>query len=60
MVRLITIGAFKFNVNHYPVQDYYLRVVRKDEQGRITNRTIGTIFTGQSDPFAAQCRMAAR
>ncbi len=50
-------GAFKFNKNHYPIQDYYLRVVRKDEQGRITNRTIGKIFERQADPFAAECKM---
>ena len=50
-------GAFRFNRNHYPVQDYYLRVVRKDDQGRITNRTIGRIFEKQSDPFVGECRM---
>jgi branched-chain amino acid transport system substrate-binding protein len=50
-------GAFKFNRNHYPIQDYYLRVVRQDDRGRITNRTIGTIFTQQSDPFVGDCKM---
>ena len=50
-------GSFKFNRNHYPIQDYYLRVVRQDDKGRITNRTIGTIFTQQSDPFVGECKM---
>ena len=50
-------GAFKFNRNQYPIQDFYLRIVRKDEQGRITNRTIGKIFENHADPFAADCRM---
>ena len=39
-------GAFKFNRNHFPIQDYYLRVVEKDAQGRITNKTVGTVFEG--------------
>ena len=28
-------GAFKFNTNHFPIQDYYLRVVGKDAKGRV-------------------------
>ena len=27
-------GAFKLNRNQYPIQNYYLRVVGKDSQGR--------------------------
>jgi branched-chain amino acid transport system substrate-binding protein len=50
-------GAFKFNRNHYPIQDIYLRIVRRDEQGRITNRTIGKIFENYQDAYAAECRM---
>jgi branched-chain amino acid transport system substrate-binding protein len=50
-------GAFKFNNNNYPIQDYYLRVVRKDEKGRITNRTMGKILTAHQDSFASQCKM---
>lgn len=52
-------GNFRFGVNHYPVQDYYLRVVRKDDQGRITNRTLNKIFENKVDPYAAQCKMPA-
>ena len=50
-------GAFKFGHNHYPVQNYYLRVIGKDAQGRITNRTVGTVFTNHADAYAAQCKM---
>ena len=52
-------GDFKFNANHYPIQDYYLREVIKDDKGRITNRTVSKIMTGQADPFVAQCKMPA-
>ena len=52
-------GAFRFNTNHHPVQDYYLRVVTKDSQGRITNRTIETVFKGHADAYAGACKMPA-
>jgi branched-chain amino acid transport system substrate-binding protein len=50
-------GDFKFNSNHYPVQNYYLRVIGKDSSGRITNRLMGTIFTNHADAYVAQCKM---
>jgi len=52
-------GPFKFGVNHYPIQDFYLRVIRKDEKGRITNRTLGKIFENKVDPYAHLCKMPA-
>jgi branched-chain amino acid transport system substrate-binding protein len=39
------------------VQDYFLRVVRKDEKGRITNKLMGTIFTDHADAYVGQCKM---
>ena len=50
-------GAFRFNTNQFPVQDYYLRLIAKDDQGRLTNRIVGTIFKDHADAFAGQCRM---
>jgi len=50
-------GAFRFNNNHYPVQDYYLRQVVRDEHGRLANRTVGTIFRAHADAFAGKCPM---
>lgn len=50
-------GDFKFNSNHYPVQNYYLRVISKDAAGRVTNKTMGTIFTQHADAYVAQCKM---
>ena len=50
-------GDFRFNSNHYPVQNYYLRVIGKDGSGRITNRLMGTIFTNHADAYVAQCKM---
>ena len=50
-------GSFKFNKNQFPIQDYFLRVVRKDEKGRITNRLLGKILTNHQDSFVGQCKM---
>ena len=50
-------GAFRFNTNHFPIQDYYLRVVTKDAQGRITNRTLGSVFKNHADAYASACKM---
>ena len=50
-------GDFKFNVNHYPVQDYYLRVIGRDDKGRITNKTMGTVFSNHADAYVAQRKM---
>jgi branched-chain amino acid transport system substrate-binding protein len=50
-------GAFKFNRNQMPIQNYYLRVVAKDGQGRIVNKTIGTIFKDHGDAYVQDCKM---
>ena len=52
-------GPFKFGPNQFPIQDYYLRVITKDSQGRITNRTVAPIFKNHGDAYAAQCKMPA-
>jgi branched-chain amino acid transport system substrate-binding protein len=50
-------GPFKFGANHYPVQDYYLRLIRQDAQGRVTNKLMGTIFTNHADAYVGECKM---
>lgn len=50
-------GDFKFNTNHFPIQDYYLRVIGRDAQDRVTNKLMGTVFTKHADAYAAQCKM---
>ena len=50
-------GSFKFNTNHFPIQDYHLRVIIKDSKGRVTNRTLNTVFKGHTDAYAASCKM---
>lgn len=50
-------GAFKFNSNHFPIQDYYLRVIIKDAKGRVTNRTLSPVFKNHADAYVASCKM---
>ncbi|WP_294764933.1 ABC transporter substrate-binding protein [uncultured Rhodoferax sp.] len=50
-------GAFKFNSNHFPIQDYYLRVITKDSKGRVTNRLMGAVLKKHADAYVAQCKM---
>jgi len=50
-------GAFKFNRNQYPIQNYYLRVVAKDAKGRLINKSIGTIFKDHGDAYVQDCKM---
>ena len=50
-------GAFKFNKNHFPIQNYYLRQVVKDDKGRFVNKTAGTVFTDHQDAYVSACNM---
>jgi branched-chain amino acid transport system substrate-binding protein len=50
-------GPFKFNTNHFPIQNYYLTQIGKDEKGRLVNQMRGIIFSGHADAYASQCKM---
>jgi branched-chain amino acid transport system substrate-binding protein len=50
-------GEFRFGNNQFPIQDYYLRTIVKDPQGRTTNRTLGKLFTNHQDAYASQCKL---
>ena len=52
-----THGPFKLNTNQYPIQNYYLRVIGKDAQGRLVNKTISTIFKDRGDAYVQECGM---
>ncbi|RMD47892.1 MAG: ABC transporter substrate-binding protein [Alphaproteobacteria bacterium] len=49
-------GAFRFNTNHHPIQDIWVREVVK-EGDIYTNRTIGKALENHADAYAAECRM---
>ena len=51
-------GEFSYGANHYPIQDYYLRVVEKDSSGRMTNILKSTVLDNHQDAYVAECKMS--
>ncbi len=52
-------GNFRFNTNHYPVQDFYLTEITKDAKGRTTMTVREKINTGHEDAYVKECKMPA-
>jgi branched-chain amino acid transport system substrate-binding protein len=50
-------GAFKFNNNHYPIQDFYLTKVAKRPDGKYETEIVKTVFTNYGDSYAKDCPM---
>jgi branched-chain amino acid transport system substrate-binding protein len=49
-------GTFRFNRNHFPIQDWYVRAV-VDDGDSTKSQTLEKIFTAAEDRFADQCSM---
>ena len=52
-----TRGNLKFNNNHFPIQNFYLRKAVKDTDGSYTTKIIDTVFTNYGDNYAKECPM---
>jgi branched-chain amino acid transport system substrate-binding protein len=50
-------GNFKLNVNHYPIQDFYLVKVAKRPDGKFQTEIVKKIFESYADTYAKDCRM---
>jgi branched-chain amino acid transport system substrate-binding protein len=50
-------GAFKFNNNHYPIQDFYLTKVGRRPDGRYETEIVKKVFTNYGDSYAKDCPM---
>ena len=52
-------GAFKFNTNQYPIQNYYVRTVGSDGKGGLVNRSFNEpILKNHGDAYVQNCAMA--
>jgi len=51
-------GEFKFNSNHFPIQNFSMYEVIKDDKGRYTVRTEATPMKGHQDAYHQQCSMS--
>jgi branched-chain amino acid transport system substrate-binding protein len=49
-------GSFRFNTNHHPIQNLYVREVI-EEDGVLTNMIIGTAIEDHADAYAQDCNM---
>ncbi|HZP78180.1 MAG TPA: ABC transporter substrate-binding protein [Pseudolabrys sp.] len=50
-------GAFKFNTNHYPIQDFYLVKVAKRADGKFQTEIVQKVFSNYTDPYVKDCPM---
>lgn len=52
-------GDFKFNVNNYPVQDFYLVKVAKRPDGKFQTEIVEKVFDDYGDVYAKDCKPAS-
>ncbi len=50
-------GAFRFNTNHFPIQNYYLAHIAKDSKGRLITQIDTEIMHDHADAYAKDCPM---
>lgn len=48
-------GNFKFNVNGYPIQDFYLTKVAKRPDGKFQTEIVQKVFENNGDRYASEC-----
>jgi branched-chain amino acid transport system substrate-binding protein len=49
-------GGFKYNTNHFPIQNFYLRQVVKDgNELKLVSR--GVVFSNHADVYSKECPM---
>jgi branched-chain amino acid transport system substrate-binding protein len=50
-------GDFKFNVNGYPVQDFYLVKAAKRRDGKFQTEIVQKVFDDYGDVYAKECQL---
>jgi branched-chain amino acid transport system substrate-binding protein len=48
-------GGFKFNINGYPIQDFYLTKVAKRADGKFQTEIVQKVFENYADRYAKDC-----
>jgi branched-chain amino acid transport system substrate-binding protein len=51
-------GAFKFNTNGYPIEDFYLTKVAKRPDGKFQTEIVQKVFENYGDRYAKDCTVA--
>jgi branched-chain amino acid transport system substrate-binding protein len=50
-------GSFKFNNNHYPIQNFYMVKVVKRADGKFETEIFKKVFSNYGDTYAKECPM---
>ncbi|MFI4987974.1 MAG: ABC transporter substrate-binding protein [Alphaproteobacteria bacterium] len=50
-------GAFKYNSNHFPIENFYLFRIAKDADGNFVRKLEKTVFTDHKDAYYEECKM---
>ena len=50
-------GSYSYGNNHMPIQNFYLREVVEDSEGRWTTKIVKTVYENHQDPHAKDCKM---
>jgi len=50
-------GTYTYGNNNFPVQNFYLREVVKDDNGDWTTKVVQTVFENHQDSYAAECAL---
>jgi branched-chain amino acid transport system substrate-binding protein len=50
-------GPFKYNKNHFPIENFYLLKIVKDSDGNYARKIQKTVFADHADSYAGECKM---
>jgi branched-chain amino acid transport system substrate-binding protein len=50
-------GEFKYNTNHFPIENFYLLRIAKDSDGTFVRKIQKTVFADHADAYAGECKM---
>jgi branched-chain amino acid transport system substrate-binding protein len=50
-------GEFKFNNNHFPIENFYLFKIEKNEDGKYFRKNEGVVMSSLEDSYASKCPM---
>ena len=50
-------GPYKYNHNHFPIQNFYIQEVVQDAESHLTLKTVETILKDHKDAYADKCPM---
>ncbi|HET6183830.1 MAG TPA: ABC transporter substrate-binding protein [Acetobacteraceae bacterium] len=50
-------GHFRYNTNHFPIEDFYLLKIAKDADGQYVRHIVEKVFSDHPDAYVGECHM---